>query len=133
MSCSDELEILAPLNPLTRFIYIETIVAGTRTPLTAGVVSGFLATSDDPEATAAHASLVAACTHVGGQPTETGGDEEHPDGTWEIKFDPTTHTVARLDPLFDETGNDPHLIIQTPYDRVTEKLRYQRSLRAEVA
>lgn len=132
MSCTDELGILAPLNSLTRHVFLETDVDGTRTPLTSGSVAAFLANSEEPDATAADAALVAVCTHVGGNPLVDGEDEEHPDGTWLIKFDPSTFTVARLDPLFDETGDDPYLIITTPNDRVTEKLHYQRSLRADL-
>lgn len=134
MSCDEELAILAPLNPLTRHVLLETLDAsGTRTPVTTGTVTGFLATSDEPDATAADAALVATCAHVGGNEIVDGEDDLHPPGTWQIKFSPATFTVSRLDGLFLDTGDEPYLIITTPNDRVTEKLRYQRSLRADIA
>jgi hypothetical protein len=72
---------------------------GAVTPLTAGTVTAFLATSNTASATAADPALSMSPTHLG-------------DGVWLIFFDAAVLTTALLDPLFGSTP--PYLIIQQP-------------------
>lgn len=124
---------LSPLNNFWATIYIPTVspTDGTTSGLSTGSVTAFLATSGDPDATAADATLSIACNHIGvASPT----DGQFPTGTWLIAFPKSVLTVALLDQLFNVSGVDPYLIVEhSTTMRVETKLKYKRKRKADVA
>lgn len=68
-------------------IHYNHATTGTKTPLTAGTVTGFLATTRSKTATAAHAALSASLVHVGGNPKSTGSNVTFDSGTWQFTLD----------------------------------------------
>lgn len=104
---------LSPLNEFDRAIVVESIntSTGTKAPVTTGTVTGFLATSFDPEATTAHASLSVSGVYIGGQLKVTGETATYAAGTWLFHIDASVLTVALLDGLF---------LTTTPYFHVSK-------------
>lgn len=121
-----------PLNPLNKFfrtVVIEDVddTTGATIPVVSGTLTAFLATSNEPDATAADATLSVTGTHVGVDVP----DDTHPFplGTWLVEIGGNTLTVSLLDSLF--TNATPYLIvIYSDLDRVYEKLTYQRTRKA---
>lgn len=121
---------LSPLNNFWATIYIPTVslTDGVESGLSTGTVTAFLATSGEPDAVAADATLSVACTHVG-QASPTAG--QFPTGTWLIAFPKSVLTVALLDQLFADTA--PYLIVEhSTTMRVETKLKYKRARKADL-
>jgi hypothetical protein len=109
---------LYPLNDFIRTLLLETVdpATGVTSPVDAGTVTGFLATSNNPTATAAHATLEVTGTYIGG----ANGFE---DGTWLFEIDAVDLTATLLDTLFGDVT--PYFIVQMVGGvRVYEKLKY---------
>ena len=101
-----------PLNDWVHPVKLFEVEAGaiTRTPLETGTVTGFLATSGSPTATAADASLVATAAHVA-------------NGWWRVSIDGTLLTASLMDTHFASTN--PWLILQqTGNIRTVYELEY---------
>ena len=111
---------LVPGNDFLATFFIEEPDPTTfaKVPVTSGAISAFIATTNGPLATAAHANLVAVVTHVGVIAPVPDGD--YPLGTWSIAIDGAGLTQAILDPLF--ATATPYLIV----DRVGDVRRYQK-------
>ena len=121
---------ISPLNTFWRLYQIDTIssVDGSETGATTGSVTGFIATSNAPDATAADATLSVAGTHVGVASPAAG---QWPLGTWLISIPGSSLTVALMDQLFNNNSTLPYLIIErTGSDRVSETLKYKRTKKA---
>jgi len=97
-----DLGVLAPLNDLDITIVLEDIntSTGTRTPITTGTVTGFLATSSAPDATAADATLSVSGVYVGGQTKVSGKSGNYDAGTWLFHLDASALTISLLDTNF---------------------------------
>ena len=90
----------------------------TRTAHTSGTVTGFLATSNESDATAADASLVATISHVS-------------DGWWRVSIDASVLTQSLMDTHF--AAATPYLIIsQSNNFRRYIELDYDDALEAPV-
>lgn len=102
---------LSPLNDFDRTIQLEQIdsVTGTRTPLTTGDVTAFLATSPAPDAAAADGTLSVAAVHVGGNPKVAAGGETYKPGTWLVHIDASALTVLLCTAQF--ANATPYLIV----------------------
>lgn len=121
---------ISPLNDVVIKVRLSNVVAGTITPITAGTVVGFLATSYDPAATAADVTLQANLTYIGGNSDGLGGTHEL--DAWQFTLDAAVMTIALLDSLFLTT--QPYLIVQKTSDRrVYVPLKYSRSQPAALA
>jgi hypothetical protein len=121
---------LSPLNAFFATIYVPTVslTDGVESGLTTGTMTAFLATSPDPDATTADATLSVACTHIGQAVPSTG---QFPEGTWLINFPKSVLAVALLDQLFETTA--PYLIVEHSTSmRVETKLKYKRSRKADL-
>ena len=94
---------LSPNNPFAVQVGLQDLdpATGTRVPVTAGTVTGFLSTSNAPEATAADPSLSVSATYIGTVANV---------GMWLVTIASAVLTTALLDPLFLETP--PVLIVQ---------------------
>lgn len=121
---------ISPKNDRSIIVRLSTIPStGTLTPITSGAITGFLATSPDPDATAAHPSLEASLGYVGGNSDGNGGTYELDAWLWQI--DASVLTTALLDPLFLKTK--PWLIVVKDNDkRIVIPARYVRDERAVV-
>lgn len=110
--------VLATLYPLNDFCVIVRLQkinqsTGERTPLTSGTVTAFLATSEAPTATPAHATLEMTPVHI-------------ENGKWLVFFDASVLTAALLASLF--SGTPPFLIVQETYGtRTFARLAYSAS------
>lgn len=108
------------LNPKNDFGFFATLwsinlTTGAKTPLTTGSVSVFLATSDDPTAGPADATLTGTATHVG-------------NGKWLIFVDATKlGDVALLDSLFLAGGAVYVVLEQTNNIRAALPVPYVRN------
>lgn len=112
---------LYPSNDFVRTLLLETVhaVTGVTTPVTTGTVTGFLATSSSPTATAADPSLEVSGVYVGGA---NGYDA----GTWLFEIDADDLTPTLLATLF--ATATPHFIVKMDGAiRVYEKLKYTAS------
>lgn len=102
---------------------------GTKAPITTGSVTGFLATSKGPSATAADASLQASLTYVGGNSDGEGGT--YAAGTWLFQLDAAALTPNLLSTHF--AGARPYLIVERTNDlRVAIPLTYASEEQAVV-
>lgn len=119
---------LNPLNDFTRKVKLQIVdtnsdsaTFGKLIPLTTGTPVAFLATSADPDAEAADATLQVDCEHIG-------------KGIWLAHFDAEILTVELLDSLFNgEVPETPYLIVFAEGDvRAYEELEYERSREAKV-
>lgn len=91
---------LYPLNDLSLLVTLKYVdSAGAIQPLTTGVVSHFLATTNTPTATQADATLQGTATHIN-------------NGQWLIQYDAAVLTAALLATLF--ASQTPYLIVQQP-------------------
>lgn len=119
-----EKPIISPLNDVNiSVLLINVPSSGTKTPITSPPVTGFLATSNAPDATAADPTLQADLTHVGGNDDGDGGTYDL--GTWMFQLNATAMTIELLDSLFKSTR--PWLIVQKTGDRRNAiPLRYAR-------
>jgi hypothetical protein len=113
---------LTPLRDLTLEVVAKNYVAsGTsiaQTPITSGAMSAFLATSNSPTASAADASLVGTCTHVG-------------TGHWLVTFDAAILTASLLATHF--AAATPYCIVQIPSEfRDYVTLTYRASAPATI-
>lgn len=116
---------LTPLNDLDITIVLEDIntSTGTKTPITTGTVTGFLATSSAPDATTADATLSVTGTHVGGNPKLSGVTGNYDSGTWLFHLDASVLTIALLNTLFAQST--PYFIAtKTNAVRKVGKLTY---------
>ena len=107
---------LFPLNDLALSVQLKSVdpTSGALSYITTGSVTGFLATSDLPTATAADASLVATCNYSGAN------------GKWTVTIDAALLTAALLNTLFATTT--PYLIVQQTNDfRFAIQLAYSAS------
>lgn len=121
---------LSPLNAFFATIYVPTVslTDGVESGLSTGTMTAFLASSGDPDETAADGTLSVACTHIGQASPSTG---QFPTGTWLINFPKSILTVALLDQLFTSTA--PYLIVEHSTSmRVETKLKYKRSRKADL-
>jgi hypothetical protein len=102
---------LTPLNDLDLTIVLEDIntSTGTRTPITTGTVTGFLATSSAPDATTADATLSVSGVYIGGQTKITGQSATYDAGTWLFHLDASALTIALLDEKF--AAATPYFIV----------------------
>lgn len=114
-----------PIYPLNDFALtvgpLKTVnpETGAKEPLTTGVTTAFLATSNEPTAAAADPSLSVACPHIGG-------------GKWLVLFDAGVLTPQLLAQHFAATP--PYLIISQPGAvRAYVECTYQPSRPAELA
>jgi hypothetical protein len=111
---------LYPLNDFAVKIILKTIdeTTGAVVPLTEGTVTAFLATSNDPTATAPDPTLTTSGIHT-------------KNGVWLALFDAAVLTPSLLDALFGSTP--PYLIVQQPNGvRVYAQLTYTASRAAGV-
>jgi hypothetical protein len=118
---------LYPRNDFIRTLLLETVdpSSGAVTPVDAGTVTGFLATSNAPAATAADASLEVSGVYVGGA-------NGYEDGTWLFEIDATALTPTLLATLF--TTATPYFIVKMDGAiRVYEKLKYVSARPATIA
>lgn len=109
---------LYPLNDFLRTLLLETVhpTTGVTTPVTTGTVTGFLATSNSPTATAADASLSVSGVYIGGA-------NDFDAGTWLFEIDAANLTAALLATHF--TTATPYFIVKMDGAiRVFEKLKY---------
>lgn len=117
---------LFPLNDFAVRVTLKDIdtnpaspTFGKSIPLTTGTVTAFLATSNDPTATAADGTLTMSPTHIA-------------NGVWLVSFDAALLTAALLNTLFSATL--PYLIVQKPSGvRVYFDVIYQASRQGTVA
>jgi hypothetical protein len=114
---------LSPGNDFLATFFLEAPDPTTfaKVPVTSGAISGFVAITNGPTATAAHANLVATITHVG---VAIPAADQYPLGTWSVTIDGAGLTQAILDPLFGASGGGatPYLIV----DRTGDVRRYQK-------
>jgi hypothetical protein len=106
---------LYPLNDLTVRVTLKVVspLTGQITPLTGASVTGFLATSNLPTATAADPTLSVSATEIGM-------------GVYLVAFSGVLLTASLLATLF--TTVTPYLIVQEPTDvRVYAQLAYSPS------
>jgi hypothetical protein len=91
---------LYPLNDLTFLVTLKTVdpATGKVIALTTGSVTGFIAASNLPTASAADPSLTFTITHVGS-------------GKWLVVMDAALLTAALLNTLFG-SGATPYVILQ---------------------
>lgn len=118
---------LNPLNDFVRVVNLKRINSstGAEEPITTGSPTGFLATSKEPDATTAHASLSANGVYIGA----TAGYEA---GDWMFQLDAAVLTKALLETYF-LTGV-PYFIVNLASDvRVYEQLDYAASRAAIVS
>jgi len=123
-----ETPILYPLNDLSVAMGpFETVTTlGVHTPITAGTISGFLATTDAPDAIAADATLaVANLSYIGGQPKGDGTNWAA--GWWLIQFDAAVLTAALLNTLFAARGEAFIHAISAGNVRVVVRVEYRAS------
>lgn len=126
---------LVPLNSITRRFFVETTNPddGTVVPFTAGTVTAFLATSEDPDATALDPSVQVTPTHIG---LATPGTGQYPLGWWLFTIPANVLTAGLLDPLFappapNAPGKPVFLLVQVEgVLRRSELLVYKRAERA---
>lgn len=118
---------LAPLNDFVRTVLIEEVdaVTGVITPATTGSVTGFLATSNDPTATTAHANFSVAGVYIGGA-------NGFAAGTWLFAIDAAALTAALLDQYF-ATAVPYFIVSRVGAIRRYEKLAYKPALAATIA
>lgn len=111
----------SPLNPFGVYarIYTLNLSTGEAEEITTGSVTGFLATSDDPEAAAADGTLSMTASYVAGK-------------GWLVAFAASVMTVELLDALF--LYHPAWLIVQKSNGaRVALELKYTRSRLMEAA
>ena len=106
---------LSPLNDFVATVTLMDVGAdGVETPIAAGTVTAFFATSHTSDATAADAALTTSASYTGAG------------GVWLIRFDAATLTKTLLDSLF--VTATPYLIVQlTGAVRVWKKCQYIES------
>lgn len=123
--------VLAPLNDFDVVVGPLTSVpsTGTKAAITTGSVTGFLATSDDPTATAADAALSASLSYVG---TNSDGEgKTYPAGSWLFQLDATVLTADLLSTHF--AAARPWLIVKRDNDfRQAFPVTYVRARRGIV-
>lgn len=104
MSALPHLGELSPDNDLDITIVLEDIntSTGTRTPITTGSTTGFVATTYAPSAVTAAASLSVSGVYIGGQTKVTGQSGTYDAGTWLFHVDASAAamTATALDALF---------------------------------
>jgi hypothetical protein len=101
---------LYPLNDLSVSVPIANVNAsGVAVPVTVATITAFLATSNDPAATAADPTFVVTPVYTGTTVPVPGGTA----GVWLVQFDAAANfgNPALIDSLFRATP--PWLIVQT--------------------
>lgn len=119
---------LWPLNdlsvPMGPFETVSSL--GAKAPITAGTISGFIATTATPDAVTAHANFVVAnLSYVGGQANPNGGT--YALGTWLFQLDASLLTDALCEQYFAATGEAFIHAISANNIRVVVRLEYQRT------
>lgn len=117
---------LAPLNDFNRYVDIEEVNAsGVVVPLTSGTVTGFLATTNASDATAADATLSASLTYVGGA-------NGLPAERWLFQLDAAVLTKTLLDTHFGESGVAYLIVKKDNGIRRWERLEYVTQMPADI-
>lgn len=119
--------ILSPSNDFVATIFLEDVdgVTFAPVPLTSGVVSAFISTSNDPLATSIDPTLIVGVVHVG---VAAPAADQYPLGTWGVVFPADILTPALLDPFFKDGGNTPYVIVVVSGGaRVYQQLKYVRT------
>lgn len=118
---------LSPLNDFLRQVLLEIVdpTTGVVTAVTTGTVTGFLATSKLPTATAYDPTWSVSGVYIGGANGFTAG-------TWQFEIDAAVLTTALCDAAF-TTGTPYFIVSRVNAVRVYEQLRYLQSAPAVIA
>jgi len=124
---------LVPLNDFVVFanIPLRNTTTGALEYATTGTVTGFLATSADADATAAHASLSVSGTQVGSITLDNG---ETLPSAWMFQIDAAVLTKSLLDTHFAPSTRNPcyFIVSRASAKRQVLRLEYKQFMEAIV-
>lgn len=115
---------LAPLNDLNRHVLIEEVnSSGVVVPVTAGTITGYLATTKTATS-AADATLSASLSYIGGA-------NDIKEGTWLFQLDAAVLTKTLLDTHFGTSGVAYLIVERANGVKRYQPLEYITSMQAE--
>ena len=129
MSAAIEFSPLKPINVVAG-PYYSVPTTGTRAAITTGTFTGFLATTDAPDATTADATLSADLTYVGTNSDGLGGT--YPAGSWLFQLAASAVTKALCETHFAPLGKAYLIINRSGVTRDVIVLTYKRSSYATI-
>lgn len=111
---------ISPLNDFVATMILENVASdtGVVTAISSGTITGFLATSDSPDATAADANWSVSGTYIGGA-------NDYEAGTWMWQIDAAVLTYALMEAAFGSSKKAYFIVQKTNDKRVVKKLRYR--------
>lgn len=111
---------ISPLNDFVATMLLENVnsVTGVVSAIDSGTITGFLSTSDLPDATAFDATWQVNGVYVGGA-------NDYEAGTWMWQIDAAVLTYALMESAFGSSRRAYFIVQKTNDKRVVKKLRYR--------